>query len=363
MISYPQPRFEQQRSEVLQRFNIFSNAGSAEANQTANIVRLAFDVPMVLVSLNQRYRSWFCARAGIAPGTEGAIEDFCSLGQLSRTSFVVADAAREHYFADQPVVQGKPGIRFFAGAPLLNSVGQRFGTLCLMDTKPRSFAEREVTLLTGMAIMISNEICLRSAGRYAVQDLVEAEQDRCDLYNLATTDELTDALNRRSFFYLSKREIRRCKRQHSPISVIMLDIDHFKRVNDVHGHAVGDDVIAKLAKVVSSLIRDHDIFGRLGGEEFGLVLPDTTLHAAISIAERIRNAAAALLLSTDAGTLKITISLGVDEYGSNDSGIEEALDRADQALYRAKRNGRNRVEFAIPSVSAASCRSGDTLQV
>ncbi|MEO9969094.1 MAG: sensor domain-containing diguanylate cyclase [Hyphomonadaceae bacterium] len=344
MISYPMPRFDQQKSEVLQRFSILSDTSNADTNQTAKMARLAFNVPMVLISLNQRYREWFDSRVGIPAESEKSVEAFCSLAQLSQATFVVEDVAADPYFANEQAVKGAPGIHFFAGTPLRNPHGQRFGTLCLMDTKPRTFTQREIALLNSMALLVSNDICLRSAGRYAVRDLVEAEQDKCELYDLATTDELTSALNRRSFFYLSKREMRRRARHRNAMSVIMLDIDHFKQVNDVHGHAMGDTVIQRLSKVISDTSRDEDIFGRLGGEEFGLVLPDTNLQGAAILAERIRASAAALSFKSGRETFKITVSLGVDEPGFNDTDINDALDRADQALYRAKQNGRNRVE-------------------
>lgn len=353
MITYPMPQFDQQRNEVLQRFSILSDASAADTSETAKMARLAFDVPMVLISLNQRYRKWFHSRIGIAPETEEAVEEFCALAQLSETAFVVEDVSSDPYFAHEPAVTHAPGIRFIAGAPLHNPHGQRFGTLCLMDIKPRTFSERETALFSSMATLISNDICLRSAGRYAVQDLIEAEQDKCDLYGLATTDELTSALNRRSFFYLSEREMRRRARQGTSMSVIMLDIDHFKLVNDVHGHAMGDDVIKRLSQVILETTRNEDIFGRLGGEEFGLVLPDTNLEGAAVLAERIRKAAAGLFFGKEAAPFQITVSLGIGETGFNDSNISVALDRADQALYRAKQNGRNRVERAQQDVLRA----------
>lgn len=345
MISYPMPRFEQQKQEVLQRFNILTETRVADTTQTAEVASLAFDMPIVLVSLNQRYRAWFQARVGLTQETERAVEDLCSLAQLSQNAFAVEDVTAEAYFADEPAVVGSAGIRFFAGAPLRNPHGQRFGTLCLMDTKPRVLSERKTELLTSMASMVSNDICLRSAGRYAVRDLIEVEQDKCELFDLAMTDELTSALNRRSFFYMADREMRRRARKPTPMTVIMLDIDHFKQVNDVHGHNVGDEVIERLSRVVCATVRDEDIFGRLGGEEFGLVLPDTNIAGAHRTAERIREAVSAMRFKTKDVEFHITVSLGIAEPGFNERGVSDALDRADQALYRAKRNGRNRVEL------------------
>jgi len=354
MITYPMPGFEQQKNEVLQRFHILSETNVTDTNQTARMAALAFDMPMVMVSLNQRYRDWFQARIGIPQGSARAVENFCSLAQLSQSAFVVEDVRNEPYFAKEAAITGAPNLCFFAGAPLRNPHGQRFGTLCLMDTKPRSLSSREASLLASMALIISNDICLRSAGRYAVRDLIGAEREKCELYDLATTDELTSALNRRSFFYLADREMRRRARHRTNLSVIMLDIDHFKKVNDVHGHAVGDEVIERLSKVISDTVRDEDIFGRLGGEEFGIVLPDTNTKGAAVLAERLRKSAAALSFEANGEAFQISISLGISEPGFSEPDITQALDRADQALYRAKENGRNRVERCVHEVLRVS---------
>lgn len=343
MISYPMPEFEQQKSEVLQRFNILSKTSVADTNETARMVSLAMNTPMVMVSLNQRYRDWFQAHIGIASDALEVVENFCSLAQLSQSTFIVENVRKEPYFANELAVKKAPGIGFFAGTPLHNPHGQRFGTLCILDTKQKIMSERERSLFASIGLVVSNDICLRSAGRYAVRDLIDAERDKCDLYNLATTDELSSALNRRSFFYLAERERRRRRRHNTSLSVIMLDIDHFKQVNDIYGHAVGDVVIQMLSETVSNIIRDDDIFGRLGGEEFALVLPDTDKDGAAVLAERIRTAIEVTVFEADGKQLKITISLGIGEPDVDENSISEALDRADQALYEAKNTGRNKV--------------------
>ena len=343
MISYPMPEFEQQKGEVLQRFHILSETSVSVTSEMTKMVSLALEVPMVMVSLNQRYRRWFQAHIGIRNDAITSIENLCSLAQLSQSTFVVEDVKQELYFAKEQAVKGAPGIGFFAGTPLRNPDGQRFGTLCVLDTKPRRLTDRDKTLFMSMGAVISNDICLRSAGRYAVRDLIDAERDKCDLYDLATTDELSSALNRRSFYYLADRERRRRNRHRTNLSVIMLDIDHFKHVNDDYGHAIGDVVIERFSEIVSATIRDDDIFGRLGGEEFALVLPDTDSEGAVVLAERIRQAIAAASFDADGVSFKITVSLGVGIPSAEEDSIAEALDRADQALYLAKNTGRNKV--------------------
>ena len=173
-----------------------------------------------------------------------------------------------------------------------------------------------------------------------LQGLVEMRTEQ--LEKLATIDDLTQIFNRRKFFELARYEIIRNDRHQHPLTVIMLDIDHFKQVNDTFGHATGDEVIQVLARTVSNVIRTTDIFGRIGGEEFSLILPETARQPAEELAERIRQC----VEDTEfPHREKITISLGVAELNSDDN-LSTVFNRADEALYKAKDSGRNKVVAA-----------------
>ena len=132
----------------------------------------------------------------------------------------------------------------------------------------------------------------------------------------------------------------------------MLDIDHFKRVNDSHGHAVGDQVLQELARRMQAGLRETDCLGRMGGEEFAILLPQTSQDGACLFAERLCRKIAGVPLATEAGALVVTISLGVSQMQSDDASVDCALARADGALYAAKSGGRNRVEAAVRPVVA-----------
>lgn len=165
------------------------------------------------------------------------------------------------------------------------------------------------------------------------------------LNDMAMTDELTQIPNRRAFFINGNSEISRTRRYHEPLSVIMLDIDKFKMINDTYGHDTGDYVLHCIASLLSECIRETDIVGRLGGEEFAILLPNTKLDDAVKMAERIR-AAIENRSCTDHEIRKgITVSLGVAQYHLALKNLDELLRDADIALYQAKNNGRNRVEI------------------
>jgi diguanylate cyclase (GGDEF)-like protein len=161
---------------------------------------------------------------------------------------------------------------------------------------------------------------------------------------LATTDNLTGAANRHEFFRMADLELRRAKRYGHALTVIMLDIDYFKSINDTHGHQAGDAVLKALSALVRAALRDTDIFGRLGGEEFAAVLPETDIQGGVPVAERLRRELAGLTVRLRDAALRFTVSIGVSEVRPSDRLIEDTINRADEALYKAKRMGRNRVE-------------------
>ena len=167
----------------------------------------------------------------------------------------------------------------------------------------------------------------------------------------ALTDPLTGVFNRRTFLDLSSKEEARARRRGSLTSVLMIDIDHFKRVNDTYGHPAGDLVIKTLAETATKSLRPTDILARYGGEEFVITLPETDRAVAQRIAERLRAALEKAVVSTEAGDIRFTISVGVATFASGIS-IMDAMGSADQALYRAKQNGRNRVELAEEPVAS-----------
>ncbi len=157
------------------------------------------------------------------------------------------------------------------------------------------------------------------------------------------TDDLTGRFNRRHFFTLAEREFQRATRFGRPLSAIMLDIDHFKQVNDTYGHAVGDEVLIEVAGLCQDSIRTIDILGRYGGEEFVLALPETDAHGACQLAERLRRRIAATPFNTRAGLVPITASLGVSSTQITATDVNALVANADDALYAAKQAGRNRV--------------------
>ena len=177
-----------------------------------------------------------------------------------------------------------------------------------------------------------------------MEDTTERKALQEQLQTLAATDELTSLINRRHFFEIAKTELARAARYSNPTSILMIDIDYFKHVNDTLGHAAGDLLLQKFAQHCLSLIRSQDCLSRLGGEEFALLLPETTLEQAWSLGERIRKSLEHTQFSVSPDTTtNITCSIGAAQKLETDDTFEALLSRADAALYVAKNSGRNLV--------------------
>jgi diguanylate cyclase (GGDEF)-like protein len=190
--------------------------------------------------------------------------------------------------------------------------------------------------LTGLGLTI------RRLGRQSI----ERKQLESRLQRLATTDPLTGADNRRSFGERASMELARSRRYQRPLSLLMLDLDHFKAVNDRFGHAVGDEVLRTFAQVCRETLRDADVFARMGGEEFAVLLVETSAGRASLVAERLRANVARLAIPTPGATsdaVSVTVSAGAATANEDDETLDALLARADDALYRAKRAGRDRV--------------------
>jgi len=173
----------------------------------------------------------------------------------------------------------------------------------------------------------------------------ELERSKCELKRLSETDPMTNLYNRRYFNDASKTIMELAKRDNTPLTVVMLDIDKFKKVNDTYGHDVGDDILISISNILLEMTRKSDLDCRFGGEEFILLLPETSLEGSMVIAEKIRKKVAAFSLTLkDDREVSVTVSLGVSQIDmQHDLSIAPAIKRADIALYKAKESGRNKV--------------------
>lgn len=339
----PLPPDEAERQESLDRLEIVDTPAEERFDRITRLARTLFNVPTALISLVDRDRQWFKSAQGLAaPETPRAIS-FCGHAIQEDSAFVVADALRDGRFADNPLVTGSPNIRFYAGQPVRAPDGQRVGTLCLIDDRPRRLSPEARQGLRDLAALVESELRVNalSVSQIALRSRLEAVERK------AAIDPVTRAWTRAMVVELLQSELARSKRQRQPLAVVMLDLDNFKTINDTYGHPGGDEVLRVSADRMRAEVRPYDVVGRYGGEEFMILIQAHDGREVAAVAERIRARLAELPVATSAGAVRITASLGVAVYdGTSDPDEEALVGAADRALYRAKSKGKNRVEFA-----------------
>jgi diguanylate cyclase (GGDEF)-like protein/PAS domain S-box-containing protein len=222
----------------------------------------------------------------------------------------------------------------------------------LLDTIP-DIRDVEVKMKTGAGREFMAEVAAiamdygrNRAVLVALNDISQRKELEAELFRQASTDSLTGISNRRYFLAQAEQELRRSRRFSRSMSVMMIDIDHFKSINDQNGHAVGDAVLQNVVKRSLESLRQSDFLGRIGGEEFAVILPETNLASATEVAERLRHHMTERAMIAERAAIPCTVSVGVAQMNAQDGTIDALLHRADEALYRAKSGGRNRVEIA-----------------
>lgn len=302
------------RLSALHRYGVLDSLKEPNFDSITSIVKELLGVPICAVSLVDADRQWFKSMQGLEISETLRSVAFCDHTIRQRRPLVIEDAASDPRFADNPLVTGPPYIRAYAGAPLTSPDGYNLGSLCAIDRRSRPFGDGDLALLERFAKVVVDQLELRT---------------------LAHRDFLTDALTRRAFTDTARTALQQLS---SPSTLAVLDVDHFKQVNDRHGHPTGDKVLKEVARVIRMQLRPSDLFGRLGGEEFGILLPATSEEQALPCAERIRAAVAA---SVAEGCPAVTVSIGLAEIERPED-FDIALAKADAALYAAKRAGRDR---------------------
>lgn len=319
---------EQGRLAALRRYAILDTAPEAPFDRLTQLVRSVLDVPIAAVSLIDAERQWFKSITGLTLCETSRGVSFCSHAIQRPAPMMVPDATLDPRFAQNALVTGDPGIRSYLGIPLTTPDGYGLGALCAIDLRPRSFDASQIAVMQSFASLVLNELELRQ---------------------IAMSDGLTGVMTRRGWLGAAEREIARAQRHGTEASIIVLDIDHFKLVNDVHGHPAGDSVLRAVAQRCRDELREGDLLGRLGGEEFAVLLPQTGAQGAADLAERLRAAIAAEPVEAGGISLRITASFGICALGSRITTPEAWLALADALLYEAKAAGRNCCRSAGPA--------------
>lgn len=345
-------RLDPARLQAVRDTGLLDTPPEESFDRLTRLATMLLEVPATFVSLVDAERDFYKSAVGfdepLASERELKGRTFCHVALLSPRPLLLDDVLALPGLAAVPTVRTL-GVRAYAGVPLVTPDGQILGSFCAVDMQPRQWTERDVAVLTELAHATLREITLRQAlVRLAEANRLLAEEMRKvgvlneRLSELAHTDALTALYNRRAYDQELTREWRRVQRNGAALSVLLIDADHFKSINDQHGHAVGDRVLQALAALIQRSAREIDVAARIGGEEFAVLLSDTGATSALNVAERIRSQIAQ---SDTMPVTGVTVSIGVATLAAEESAAS-LQHRADQALYMAKSQGRNRVVSA-----------------
>ncbi|MFN3769761.1 sensor domain-containing diguanylate cyclase [Ectopseudomonas guguanensis] len=341
MLNVPLPANEAERQQALDRLELLDTPADPYLDTLTRLAHDLFQVKMALVTLVDRDRQWFKSRQGLDVAETPRSLSYCSHAVLRDEPLIVEDSQVDERFAGTELARGTPDVRFYAGWPLHDATGLPLGTLCLADPKPRQFGHQDRFKLRDLAYLTENYLHLQHCSQQAdaLRDALSREQRKGML------DALTQVWNRAGLLHFLPLERAAAERNQLRVGLIYCDLDHFKQVNDQHGHDGGDHVLWESARRMSGAVRPQDVVTRNGGEEFVIITQVHDGRELLQVAERIRLAIASQPMTLENGEVPQTASLGCALLAPDESPVE-GLKRADQALYRAKRGGRNRTELA-----------------
>ncbi len=316
MISPEFPQNELARVSVLKSLNILDTKPEERFDRITRMAKRLYNVPIALVSLVDSERQWFKSSMGLDASETHRDISFCGHAILDDDIFVIENALEDERFADNPLVTDEPSIRFYAGCPIRSIAGVKIGTLCLIDTVPRRLSLEEKEILRDLATMVEKELVT---------------------FQIATTDCLTNMTNRTGFLLLAERNLQACQTYGKKSSLLFLDLDKFKQINDEYGHHEGDKALAAFSHSLKEAFEDSGLFARIGGDEFVVLLNDTEKNHTLKKVTELNESVASYNQQNQKNyTLSFCYGV-VDIEPENQKDISELLIESDLMMYGQKR--------------------------
>ena len=323
------PENEDSRLDTLLALKVLDTPPEERFDRLTRMAKQLFDVPIAVVSLVDKDRQWFKSCVGLDVSETPRNISFCGHAILSDELFIIPDTFQDERFADNPLVFNEPKIRFYAGCPLKSLNGHNLGTFCIIDNKPKNLDKDEIASFKDLAFMAEREL---------------------SIVHMATVDELTKVLNRRGFIMMAQHSLNFCKRHEFPASLVYLDLNNFKPINDKFGHAEGDRALITFTNQLKDAFRESDIFARLGGDEFVALLSNTKIDQAKEVVLRFQNNLEKFNRKDNCG-YKIEFSYGVVEYNPNThQSIKDLLADGDSLMYKQKKQRNNVSSLRVSSL-------------
>jgi len=308
------------RLAAVARYDIMDTPSEPQFDNIVSLLKTIFKAPIALISIIDDRRQWYKAIDGASLVEIPRDTSFCNYTIQSADIFAIEDMTLDPRFVDHPMVAEAPHLRSYLGIPLTSPDGYNIGTICILDTQPRRFGPDDYATLRQFAAVAITQFELRQ---------------------IASRDGLTGLATRRAFTEAAERELSRFLRHGQPVTLVIFDLDRFKSINDTYGHGIGDAVLKSASAACEAVKRNEEQIGRIGGEEFAILLVNTGLPEAKTAAERFRKAIEDATIR-EVPDLPFTASFGLAQCNAEASDLATWLDRADKALYAAKAQGRNR---------------------
>jgi len=319
---FPVPINEPHRLRELERYGLDDGSDDPHLCRILELTADVLEVPIGLISLVDDHCQRFLCRHGLEVRSTPKQMAFCAHAIAGESVFVVENALEDERFSNNPLVLGPPHVRFYAGCPLQTLRGYNLGTLCVIDTKAKSFSDHQRWRLSSLAAVVMREIEWRHQSRL------------CPLTGLHRRD---------SFFDLAQREFERAQANGWPMALLSFDVDNFRQINMRWGHAAGDQVLIDLVALCLGMLDEDDLMARIYDEEFCVLILGKDDAAALALAELVRHSVTQMHGVFSTSDYHICISGGISSLSSTDRQFQDIYGRAEQALFLAKNNGRNQI--------------------
>lgn len=316
MIGAPLPPDEEVRLAALGKLQVLDTPPEERFDRLTRLAKRLFGVPIAAVSFVDEDRQWFKSRQGLSLEETTRETSFCAHAILQDGILLVEDAAEDERFADNPLVTDDPNIRFYAGRPVRAPGGERVGTLCIIDHRPRKLPPEDEQLLHDLATLVETEF---------------------RTHQLITTDELTGITNRRGFLSIARHTLALCRRVGRPATLVILDLDNFKEINDTRGHLAGDEILRTFSRHLIEAFRDSDVVARLGGDEFCVLLSGTDEDHISRPLGHLRDRIDDMNQGRETRDADLGFSAGTARYDPDrHESVSELLHEADLRMYEVK---------------------------
>ncbi len=320
------PVTEETRIQTLKALNILDTPPEERFDRLTRIAKQSLNVPTALVSLIDENRQWFKSSVGIEATETPREVSFCGHAIQNDEVFIIRDARCDVRFHDNPLVQGEPWIRFYAGYPLKALNGERLGTLCIIDYKPRNLNDKDAQVLKDLGSMAERELSMA---------------------HIATHDDLTKINNRRGFMMLAQNNLDVCAQHGFPASLVYFDIDNIKLINDSYGYSEGDKVLITIANMIQENFRTSDVCARISSDEFVVFLGNQDKAKSRESVNKLLDLIK--VYNANAGNeYNASLSYGIIEYDPlKHSSIKNMLNEGDQLMHEDKQHKNNVLQIAI----------------